>query len=111
MVSSAESEVGEALQEAMRINTAQRQKITSELKIWVRSHAVVPDTDERLWGLLRLVPLLVDQIQLRIDAHGLTIIPVGGRLAAVTLLLSRGASWLRGGDWGSVVLACVVSKN
>lgn len=106
-----ESEVGEALRETMRISAEQRQKIVSDLREWARLRSKVPDTDERLWGLLRAIPLLVGQLELHIDARGVSVAPVNGRLVSVALFLSRGASWLRGGDWESVVLACVVRKN
>lgn len=101
-----ESELQQSVQGSLLLSDSQRQRAAHGLETWVRSRATVPDTDERLWGLLHLIPTFVGQLKLRLDSHGLAVEPVAGRLAAVPLLLSRGASWLRGGEWESIVMAC-----
>ena len=105
------SETGDALRDSLQLSDAQRREVVGDLQDFVRARSKVPDTDERLWGLLRLIPLLSKQITLHLDDRGLTVAPVEGRLSAVALLMSRGSSWLVGGEWESVVLACVVRKN
>lgn len=112
MNASVAAELDEALRETLRLSVQQRRQIVQKLQAWVRARSIVPDTDERLWALLRVLPVLAGKLELSWKQGNLTVELVAGEeLRPVFLLMSRGASWFQGGEWEQVVLTCVSRES
>lgn len=103
-------EIQAAMQDSLEISPAQVQSITIALDGWVRKNARVPDTDPRLWAIIKLLPAIARSLRLKLTLDGLQVECTKPQYAISLLFLERGARWFSGGNWRDVVLS-IVSKQ
>lgn len=100
------NELDDALASALEPSGPDRERVAAALKTWAIARSNLSVGTPHVKGMLRGIDALAEKFILSFDERGsLRVVVTASGTASI--LLERGASWLKGGDWQSVVLATV----